>query len=134
MIRLSWLISIGITLLGFLILGNLYAKDEHLGFIGVIFVFPFLLLSLLITYRYVYVLSSNAKILSKILGLVVGFTIFGMLLFYEMDFKNNVLKNNENGYSIYINFYTFGLIHTLSALVGGVWGIFSKQKQKEHTT
>ncbi len=135
MLRLSWLISIGISLLGFLIVGNLFnAKDGDFGFIGIIFVIPFLLLSMFITFRYYYVLSNNATMLSNIIGLVAGVIIIGILSYYEIDFKNNVLNSNENNYSIYINFYTFALIHSISAVFGGVWGLFSNSKEKEHTT
>ncbi|SOC03003.1 hypothetical protein SAMN05880501_103151 [Ureibacillus xyleni] len=142
MLRLSWLISLGISLLGFLITGNLFSakSDGNFGFIGVIFVIPFLLLSMFITFRYFLELSRKAKVLSKILSLVGGVLFIGILAYYFVDYKNNLNpttnfpKINNQTYSIYINFYTFALLHTSAGWFGGLLGFISVEKEKEHTT
>lgn len=56
-IRLSWLISIAISFFGFVLVSQLYEVQPkgatgNLGFIGIIFLFPFIILSLITTFRY----------------------------------------------------------------------------------
>ena len=149
LLRLSWLISLGISLLGTLIVGNLYIQSDDnaksFGFIGMVLLIPFLLLSLFITFRFFLVASRNANDrLMKLFSLVGGVVLIGILIYFTIDFKNDVLSNigvsttntsmpmlNQQTYSIYFNFYTFALIHSISGFVGGLVGLGKKESQVE---
>lgn len=149
LLRLSWLISLGLSLLGVLIVGNLYMHSEQnaesFGFIGMVLVIPFLLLSLFITYRYFLVASSNAMDrIMKLFSFVGGFVLIGVLIFFAINYKNDVLSNvgasssdtilptlNQQTYSVYFNFYTFALIHSISGLIGGFVGLSKKSQNEE---
>ncbi|MDN4493625.1 nucleoside-diphosphate sugar epimerase [Ureibacillus aquaedulcis] len=152
MIRLSWLISLGISLLGFLIIGHFFtiqpdetANNGSLGFIGIIFVLPFLLLSIFITFRYILALTrSTTDRLMKSFSIIGGILLVGVLLYFSLDYKNGVLaaldgsavgptlpKLNEYTYTIYFNFYTFALIHAIVGVIAAVVGVVKPGTKKE---
>ncbi|RUL46481.1 MULTISPECIES: nucleoside-diphosphate sugar epimerase [Lysinibacillus] len=144
MLRLSWLISLGISLIGFLIIGNLYSvKIEegsgNFGFVGIIFVVPFLLLSLFTTFRYFLAVARNSvDRLMKTLSIVSGFIFIGILIYFVIDYKNAIYLTlsdslsdlpliNEHTYTVFLNFYTFALIHAIVGLIGGIVGLTKKR-------
>ncbi|KGR78754.1 hypothetical protein [Ureibacillus manganicus] len=142
MLRLSWLISLGISLLGTLIVGNLYIQSDDnaksFGFIGMVLLIPFLLLSLFITFRFFLVASRNADDrLMRLFSFVVGVVLIGVLIYFIIDYKNDALSDiglpmlDQQTYSIYFNFYTFALIHSISGFVGGLVGLGKKESQVE---
>ncbi|MFC7684434.1 nucleoside-diphosphate sugar epimerase [Ureibacillus sp. GCM10028918] len=152
MIRLSWFISLGISLLGFLIIGNFFTiqpeepvSNGSLGWIGIILVLPFLLLSIFITFRYILTLTRTATDrLMKSLSIVAGVLLIGVLIFFSLDYKNDILaaldessvglifpKLNEYTYTIYFNFYTFALIHTIIGVIAAVVGALNPGMKKE---
>ena len=157
MLKLSWLISLGISLLGFLIIENFFTiKPEgvsgngNLGAVGMALVLPFLLLSLLTTFRYFLTVSKQASDrLVKVISFIGGFALIGVLLYFAIDYKNNVLESlggpvsnpdskiygypilNQYTNRVYYNFYTFALIHSISGLVGAIVGILNTEKKKE---
>lgn len=154
LIRLSWLISLGLSLLGFLIIGHFFTiqpeetlSNGSLGFIGIIFVLPFLLLSIFITFRYILTLTrSTADRLMKALSIVVGFLMLAVLVYLTMDYKNDILvtldgvntggtltlpKLNEYTYTIYFNFYTFALIHAIVGVIASIVGVIKLETEKE---
>lgn len=149
LLRLSWLISLGISLLGILIVGNLYihsgSNAESFGFVGMVLVIPFLLLSLFITFRYFLVASRNAKDqLMKVFSFVGGIVLIGVLIIFIVNNKNDILTNlgvsttstnlpplNPQTYSVYINFYTFALVHSIVGLIGGFVGLSKNERNEE---
>jgi hypothetical protein len=156
MLRLSWMISVGISLFGVLLIEHFFTitADENrmdsgnLGAVGLALVLPFILLSLFITFRYFTELSRQAKdrILRNCL-LIGGIALAGALLYYAIEYQKDVYSSlggttkekgsviygfpvlNEYTNKIFINFYTFAFIHTISAAAGGFFGIFKPQKQ-----
>lgn len=143
-IRFSWLISIAISFFGLLIVGQLFSvqpKDAtgNLGFIGTIFLFPFILLSLFTTFRYFTVLSrSIPQVGIKIAGILGGLLLIAFFLYFSIDTKNAILAEinepispfDEKGSQIYFNFYTFGLIHTVSGVLGALFGLLKARVEK----
>lgn len=128
--RLSFIISLCISLFGILIVQNLFAKDMNLGLIGLTFVTPFILLSLFITYRFILMTlqERNGK-LSKFPFILVNFILLLFLSYFSYQYKLQVIKTddffpplNEKTYQVYMNFYTFALIHTISAFLGSIFG------------
>ena len=156
MLRLSWMISVGISLFGVLLIEHFFtikadesgAASGNLGALGLALVAPFILLSLFITFRYFTELSRQAKDrILRVCLLIGGIALAGALMYFALDYKDDVYASlggttNEKGSVIYgfpilneytnnifINFYTFALLHTISAIAGGVLGIFRPQKQ-----
>lgn len=156
MLRLSWLISVGISLFGVLLIEHFFTitADEtgtaggNFGAVGLALVAPFVFLSLFITFRYFTELSRQAmdRIL-RVCLLIGGTALAGAFLYFALDYKDDVYASlggttadkgsiiygfpvlNEYTNNIFINFYTFALVHTISALAGGVLGIIRPQKQ-----
>lgn len=153
MMRLSWLISIGISLFGVLLIEHFFtmkvedipAANGNLGALGLALVAPFILLSLFITFRYFLTVSRQSKdplMRSIYLGFGIVFTM--TLIYFALDYKNDIFAElggttkdpdsivygfpwlNEYTNRVYINFYTFAFIHSLVAIIGAVYGIFSK--------
>lgn len=144
MIRLSWLISIAISFFGFMMTGELFGvqpknSNGNLGFVGLIFLFPFILLSLFTTFRYFYTVSQTSNRLTKGLGIIAGLFFLWFFTFLTMNNKDELSQNMVNSSSffdektsqIYLNFYVFGLIHTLSAFIGWIIGMFFTLKHPE---
>lgn len=157
MLRLSWLISIGISLFGVLLIEHFFTitADEsgtangNLGAVGLALVLPFILLSLFITFRYFTELSRQTRdrILRNCL-LIGGFALAAALFYYALEYQKDVYSSlggttkekgsiiygfpmlNEYTNKIFINFYTFAFIHTLSAVTGAIFGIIKPQKQQ----
>ncbi|RHW33432.1 nucleoside-diphosphate sugar epimerase [Lysinibacillus yapensis] len=153
MLRLSWLISLGISLLGFLIIGQFFTiqpedtlENTNLGFIGIILVCPFLFLSLFTTFRFFFILAGMAKNrLLKVLSFVLGLLLIGVLFYFIMDYKNGIILDgptmelnstfynlpmlNEFTYTIFFNFYTFAFIHSISGLMGGIFSVLKNKKR-----
>ncbi|MFP3919668.1 nucleoside-diphosphate sugar epimerase [Lysinibacillus telephonicus] len=142
MLRLSWLISLGISLMGFLLIGQLFTmkpqdNSGNFGFIGVVFVMPFLILSLFTTFRYFLTLSRNSRDhMLRAVSIVGGVLLIGVFVYFSIDFQQNVLSTlgetttdpnlpllNEYTHKIFFNFYTFGLIHTILGVLGAIIGL-----------
>ncbi|WP_342573603.1 nucleoside-diphosphate sugar epimerase [Solibacillus sp. FSL K6-1781] len=155
MLRLSWLISMGISLFGVLIIQHFFtvkpddvANGGNLGALGLALVAPFIILSLFITFRFFTESARNAKDqLMRMIYLVFGFALLVAFIYYAIDFSNNVYSSlggdtetpgstiyrfpllNEYTNHVFLNFYTFGIVHTLSALIGAANGMFKSAKQ-----
>ena len=119
----------------------------NLGAVGLALIAPFILLSLFITFRYFTERSRKAhdRIL-RICLLIGGAVLAAALLYYALDYKDEVYATlggttkdkdsiiyqfpvlNEYTNKIFINFYTFALIHTVSAILGGLFGVLKPQQ------
>ena len=155
MLRLSWLISIGISLFGVLLIEHFFTltaddiggQGGNLGAVGLALVAPFILLSLFITFRYFTERSRKAHDpILRICLLIGGGFLAVALLYYALDYKDEVYATlggttedkgsliyqfpvlNEYTNKIFINFYTFAFIHTISAILGGLFGILKPQQ------
>lgn len=141
--RLSLFISLSISLIGILIVQSMFtthsvdpSQNKYLGFIGIIFVTPFILLSLFITYRYFYLVVKNTGEKRLVVTYILGcFVLLLLLTYFSFQYKGKMGENlstfqfpplNEKTYPIYFNFYTFAFIHTLSALFGSIFGSVKK--------
>ena len=157
LLRLSWLISLGISLLGFLIIGHFFTiqPDEFmsngsLGFIGIIFVLPFLLLSIFTTFRFFFTFTqATTNQLMKTLSIGGGFLLIAVLVYLTLKYKNENLSSigeaiiepnpiffnlpmlNEYTYTIYFNFYTFALTHVIIAVIASFVGLIVPNTKKE---
>lgn len=155
MLRLSWLISMGISLFGVLIIQHFFtvkpddvANGGNLGALGLALVAPFIILSLFITFRFFTESARNAKDqLLRMIYLVFGIALLVAFIYYAIDFSNNVYASlggdtktpgstiyrftllNEYTNHVFLNFYTFGIVHTVSALIGATNGMFKSAKQ-----
>lgn len=144
--RLSFFISLCISLFGVLIVQNLFSssgkpdQNIYLGYIGIIFVAPFIILSLFITYRYFYTLVKNASDKSlRYTFVVASFLLLISLAYFSLKYKGKIVKNtdvffpplNEKTYQVYLNFYTFALVHTISAFFGSLFGMIKCKGQEE---
>lgn len=154
LLRLSWLISLGISLLGFLIIGNFFTiqpeesvRHGSFGFIGIIFILPFLFLSMFITFRYILTLTRSATDrVMKSFSIIGGFLFVCVLVYFSLEYKNDILatldgangesifnlpKLNEYTYTVYFNFYTFALIHAVVGIISAMVGLFNPGTKKE---
>ncbi|WP_342472218.1 nucleoside-diphosphate sugar epimerase [Metasolibacillus sp. FSL H7-0170] len=149
MLRRSWLISIAISLFGVMMIEYFFTfqpedtiKHGNLGIVGIALVAPFLLLSLFITFRFSTELSRQAqdKMLRNIL-LIAGVGLVIATSYYAIQYTNEVYASlggtpsdpnskiygfpllNEYTNRVFINYYTFLLIHTISAILGALYGI-----------
>lgn len=157
MLRLSWLISIGISLLGVMIIEHFFSlspegvsEGGNLGAVGITLVIPFILLSLVTTFRYFTEASRMFK--DSILRVILIMAGIGLILataYYANDYKNEVYTSlggttkdvssiiygfpmlNEYTNHIFINFYTFAFVHMISAVAGGVFGMIKPKKEIE---
>ena len=159
MLRLSWLYSIGISLFGVMIIEHFFTLSPegqsgsgNLGAIGIAFVVPFLLLSILTTYRFFlqWAHSAQDKMIRWIL-LFFGFALLAVVIYYAIEFKNEAYAAlggdakipgstiygypllNQYTNHIFINFYTFAAVHTVAAIIGGIVGIFKPNNPVEDT-
>lgn len=158
MLRLSWMISVGISLFGVLLIEHFFtisAGEEgmangNLGAVGLALTLPFILLSLFTTFRYFTEVSrkSTDRILRNCL-LLGGFALAAALFYYANEYQKDIYASlggspaqkdsviygypllNEYTNKIFINFYTFSFIHTISALAGGVFGIVKPSNKTE---
>lgn len=152
MLRLSWLISMGISLFGVLLIEYFFtmkpeesASNGNLGALGLALVFPFLALSLFITFRFFTEQARSAKdMFMRNIYIGFGLALLIFVIYYAINYRTDVyaaLGGNTNtpGSTIYgfpplneytnrifINFYTFTAIHLISALAGAFFGIFNK--------
>ncbi|HWL25460.1 MAG TPA: nucleoside-diphosphate sugar epimerase [Ureibacillus sp.] len=156
MLKLSWLISLGISLIGFLIIESFFtiqpegsSGSGNLGAVGIALVLPFLLLSLYTTYRYFStLLGQSTDTLNRVLILVSSIVLFGVFLYFSNEYRTDVIDSlggpttdpnskiyqypllNQFTNSIFFNFYTFGLIHTISGVIGGLVGWIRPKKEE----
>ncbi|MGE7021411.1 nucleoside-diphosphate sugar epimerase [Solibacillus cecembensis] len=152
MLRLSWLISMGISLFGVMLIQHFFtmkpddvAQAGNLGALGLALAVPFILLSLFTTYRFFLVTSRQARDqLMRLIYLIFGVALLMVLIFYAIEFKNDVYASlggnthtkdsqiygfpalNEYTNHVFLNFYTFGIIHVVSGLAATIIGIFKK--------
>ncbi len=155
MLRLSWLISMGISLFGVMLIQYFFkmkpeetAEAGNLGALGIALIIPFLILSLFITYRFFVESARHAHDrLMRIIYLIFGVALLVVFIYYANDFKNDVYTSlggntkalgsqiygfpvlNEYTNHVFINFYTFGIIHTISGLIGAFVGIIKSSKK-----
>lgn len=148
MLKVSWMISLAITLLGFLIIEYFYSYtpntgNGNLGFIGVTLIFPFLLLSLFVTFRFFLLFIRNStNRFSPIFSIILGLLIIIASVYFTIDYKNTIFNatgeielsifslTNETC-RIYFNIYTFTLLHSVAGVVGLIVGVFSHNKKAE---
>ena len=152
MLRLSWLISMGISLFGVMLIQQFFtmkpddvAQAGNLGALGIALAAPFILLSLFITYRFFLVSSRQVRDqLMRLIYLIFGVALLVVLTFYANEFKNDVYASlggnthtqgsqiygfptlNEYTNHVFLNFYTFGIGHVINGLVATAIGIFKK--------
>lgn len=150
MLKLSWLISLGITLIGFLIIQQFFtiqpegvSANGNLGLVGIVIVIPFLLLSLFTNYRFFLLQIKEGKDqVMKIISIFGGFFMIAVLFYLVIDYKNTVITSlklkidqfpqlNEYTYDIYFNFYTYALVHSVSGVIGTIVGFIQSKKIKE---
>lgn len=138
-IRLSWLISLAITFFGFLIVNQLFETEVsgttgNLGFICMIFLFPFILLSLFTTFRYFLTVVRIRKNRGKWLVIYGGLLLTAFFLYLFMDMKNSIgaslFEISEETGQLYFDVYTFGLIHSISGVLGALYGSFNPTTQE----
>lgn len=157
MIRLSWLISMGISLFGVLLiehfftmkLGDTATTNGNLGALGLALVAPFILLSLFITFRYFLTISRNS-VDPLMRSIYIGFGIVFLIAvtYFAIDYRDDIFAElggtikdpnsaiygfpwlNEYTNRVYINFYTFAVFHLLAAIIGAIYGVFSKRSDE----
>lgn len=161
MLRLSWLISIGISLFGFMITEHFFTvkADEtatvggNLGALGIALVLPFLLLSMVTTFRYfTEQLRSTKDSVIRTFLLMLGVGLTAVFIYYAVQYKNDVYAQlggttintesiiygypvlNEYTNKIFMNFYTFGALHTILALAGSLYGMLKPAPVVEEDT
>ena len=157
MLRLSWLISIGLSLLGVMIIEHFFslspegvAKAGNLGAVGIALVIPFILLSLVTTFRYFTEASRKLKDpILRVILIIAGIGLVVATAYYANEYKNDVYASlggtmkdvnsiiygypmlNEYTNHIFINFYTFAFVHSICAVAGGVFGMIKPKKEME---
>lgn len=157
MLRLSWLISLGISLFGVMMIQHFFtvkpddvANGGNLGALGLALVAPFILLSLFITFRFFVESARNAKDhMMRMIYFVFGVALLIVFIYYAIDFAKDVYASlggdtntkdstiygfpalNEYTNHVFLNFYTFGIVHTLSALIGTIVGMVKPAKQPQ---
>ena len=152
MLKLSWLISLGITLIGFLIIQQFFtiqpegvSANGNLGLVGIVIVTPFLLLSIFTTFRFFLVRFKEGKDkVMKIIAIFGGLFMIAVLFYLVIDYKNTVITSlepnikidkssqlNEFTYDIFFNFYTYALVHTVSGVIGTIVGFIQSKIIKE---
>lgn len=157
MLRKSWLISIAISLFGVMIIEYFFTfqlddtvKHGNLGIVGLALITPFILLSLFVTFRFFMELSRGSKdsILRNIL-VIAGIGLIIATGYYAVQYKNDVYASlggttydpqsqiyglpvlNEYTNRVFINYYTFLFIHTISAVLGAIYGVVKPKKAAE---
>lgn len=157
MLRKSWLISIAISLFGVMIIEYFFTfqpddavKHGNLGIVGLALITPFILLSLFVTFRFFMELSRETKdsILRNIL-VIAGIGLIIATGYYAVQYKNDVYASlggttydpqsqiyglpvlNEYTNRVFINYYTFLFIHTISAVLGAIYGVVKPKKAAE---
>lgn len=157
MLRLSWLISIGISLFGVMLIEHFFtvqpddvAHGGNLGALGLALILPFLALSLFVSFRYFSeVLRASSDSLMRSIYIGFGIALFIIVVYYALDYKHDVYASlngntttpgsviygfpllNEYTNRIFINFYTFAAVHLLAALAGALFGLLKKSKPME---
>lgn len=155
MLKLSWLISLGISLFGFLMIEHFFtiqpegtSGNGNLGAVGIALVLPFLILSLFTTFRYSSTIVYQAKDpLNRIFMITSLIVLIGVFIYFAYSYQQDVIKLlggptsnpdskiyqypilNQFTNHIFFNFYTFGLIHTVSGLIGSIFGWFKPKKE-----
>ena len=97
MLRLSWLISMGISLFGVMIIEHFFTLNPdgesgagNLGAVGLALVMPFLLLSVFTTFRLFLQTSRHAKDnMMRTILLVFGVALLAVVTYYAIEYKND---------------------------------------------
>ncbi len=160
MLRLSWLISMGISLFGVMIIEHFFTlkADEtgasgNLGALGIALVIPFFLLSIFTTFRYFTERARHAKdTIFRTFWLMLGVGLTAFLFYYAVQFKDEIYIQlggstaepssviygypllNEYTNKIFINFYTFGFVHALAGILGGLFEIMKPARIVEENS
>ena len=148
MIRLSWLISSGISIFGVMVIQYFYQMS--LGIVGLALVLPFVSLCLFITFKYFsYLASKEMDGITRFIYIVFGILFIGVLIYFAIDYKNTVFAElggtihdensaiygmgwlNEKTSIIYFNFYTISIAISITAFIGYISSLFSGQREKE---
>lgn len=152
MMRLSWLISCGIAIVGTMLVQYFYqfqSDTGNLGIVGLAIVIPFILLCIFITIKYFMAFSSSKKdLLNHIIFIVFGLLFASALIYYALDYRDTVFTQlggstkdvgssiyglnwlNVETSKIYFNFYTIILTILTSALIGYISGLFIKDTKR----
>lgn len=141
------MISLAITLVGFLLMEYFFSYtvesgNGNFGFVGIILLLPFLLLSLFITIRYFIVVASDSSRRSVIIGILIGVIIFVGSIYFAIDNKNHIISTTGDvtfsmftltaeASRIYFNLYTFISLHTACGLIGAIIHLFSNKNKAE---
>lgn len=153
MIRLSWIISIGIAIFGVMLIQYFYqfsSETGNLGIVGITIVTPFVLLCLFITFRFFNQLGKQpSDSINRIAYLVFGPLFIAMLIYYENDYKQSVFAKlggttsdpqskiygmhwlNAETSKIYFNFYTIVILIASVAIISYAIGSFQYKRKKE---
>ena len=149
MLRLSWFISLGISLFGVLIIEYFFtmqpdevASSGNLGALGLALVLPFVALSLFITFRFfTQFIRTRQDMLSRSIAFIFSVALAIVLFIYAKQYGADVYDSlggtthdkqsiiygfpalNEYTNRVFINFYTFALVHTVAAFIGIVYGL-----------
>ena len=148
LIRLSWLISCGISIFGVMVIQYFYQMS--LGVVGLALVLPFVLLCLFITFKYFsYQASKEMDQIMPFIYLVFGLLFIGFLLYFAIDYKNTVFAElggtiydensaiygmswlNDKTSIIYFNFYTILITISITAFIGYISSLLRGRKEKE---
>lgn len=150
MMRLSWIISSGLAIVGVMLIQYFFqfkSDTGNLGIVGLAIVIPFVLLCIFITFRYFRFVSTqmNDKLMLMIYNIVgVGFIV--ALTYFATDYKNEVFMQlggtaadpgsavygkfclNGETANIYFNFYTILIVIMTTAVLASLSTFVKKVK------
>ena len=156
LLKLSWLISLGISLFVFLMIEHFFtiqpegtSGSGNLGAVGIALVLPFLILSLFTTFRYLSTFVNQTKDpLNRVFTIISMIVLLNIFIYFAYSYQQDVFESlggstsnpnsqiyqypllNQYTNHIFFNFYTFGLVHTFSGLIGSIVGWFKPKKEE----